>query len=102
MLHFPRLINDCAESSARAFPTAETELAAFMTAVREMYGPEEASESAEDWLQELEAVNWALDARNFNWRRLTIAAAARLADRVNARLEGNVTSHSNMHSLAGR
>lgn len=66
---------------------AEQELAAFFRAVAELFGPEQAKISAEDWLQELKAVNdlptQDLAASIRQWRSLTVKAAARLAGRVN-------------------
>ena len=60
---------------------AERELSAFFTAVTELYGPEQAEASAEDWLRELMASD-GLPTSTREWRTLTIAAAARLASRV--------------------
>jgi alkylhydroperoxidase/carboxymuconolactone decarboxylase family protein YurZ len=60
---------------------AERELSAFFTAVTELYGPEQAEASAEDWLRELMASD-GLPTSTREWRTLTIAAAAQLANRV--------------------
>jgi alkylhydroperoxidase/carboxymuconolactone decarboxylase family protein YurZ len=60
---------------------AERELSAFFNAVTELYGPEQAEASANDWLRELMTSN-DLPASAREWRTLTIAAAARLASRV--------------------
>jgi hypothetical protein len=69
---------------------AERELAAFFNAVTELFGSEQALLSAEDWLQEVMAIN--INDRPINdlptstsqWRRLTLKVAARLASRVHA------------------
>jgi hypothetical protein len=61
---------------------AERELSAFFSAVTELFGSEQAEASAEDWLRELTASN-DLPASIREWRALTVAAAARLASRVN-------------------
>ena len=64
---------------------AERELAAFFSAVTELFGSEQAELSAEDWLQELMAIkihDMAIDdlpASTRQWRQLTVKAAARLA-----------------------
>ncbi len=42
---------------------AERELSSFMAAVKELYGPEEASLSANDWLDESELMDSRLDRR---------------------------------------
>jgi hypothetical protein len=60
---------------------AEQELAAFFRAVSELFGSEQAQLSAEDWLQELLAIN-DLPASTREWRLLTVNASARLARRV--------------------
>jgi hypothetical protein len=62
---------------------AERELSAFIIAVTELFGPEQAERSTEDWLCELLARN-DLPASAREWRTLTVAAAARLANRVSA------------------
>lgn len=64
-------------------PCAERELAAFARAVEELFGPEQARQSIEDWMEELESMDWRSQETVRDWRRLTIAAAARLAGRVN-------------------
>jgi hypothetical protein len=68
---------DCAE-----FMTiAERELGAFFSAVTELFGSEQAEHSAEDWLDELEAVD-RLPASTREWRLITAKVATRLANRV--------------------
>src|SRR5215213_8278176 len=61
---------------------AERELSAFRTAVGELYGPEEAQQSTEDWLQELESFDGPSAFTGNSWRPITIAAAVRLASRL--------------------
>jgi hypothetical protein len=61
---------------------AERELSAFFRAVTELFGAEQANASAEDWLSELTSSK-EMPATPRQWRTLTIAAAARLARRVN-------------------
>jgi hypothetical protein len=62
---------------------AEQELAAFFTSVTELFGPEQAEHSAEDWLHELEAINDP-PASTREWRLITAKVATRLASRLNA------------------
>ena len=57
---------------------AERELAAFVTAVTRLYGPDQAEVSAEDWLKELMAIDY-LPASTREWRRLSVKASARIA-----------------------
>ena len=68
---------DCAD----LIPMAEQELAAFFKAVTELFGPELAELAAEDWLQELTAID-ALPASARGWRLITAGASARLANRL--------------------
>ncbi len=62
---------------------AKQELSAFLSAVTELYGADEAEASADDWLRELIASDDVPNSAR-EWRTLTVAAAARLASRVNA------------------
>ena len=61
---------------------AERELSAFIRAVTELFGPEQARLSTEDWLDELELKDSPLRATSRDWRAVTVAASARLANRV--------------------
>ena len=61
---------------------AEQELAAFVAAVRELYGSEQAGFSAEDWLEELALRDSLSTSTTCDWRLVTVAASARLASRV--------------------
>jgi hypothetical protein len=67
---------------AEFMTTAETELAAFYEAVFRRYGSKEASKAAEDWIEELETMDWPADWALPNWRHVTIAAADYLALRI--------------------
>src|SRR5712692_4439043 len=58
-------------------------LGAFMRAVTELFGPEQALVAAEDWVDELEFVDILPEPAGRDWRSVTIAAAARLAKRLN-------------------
>src|SRR5713226_2200651 len=58
-------------------------LGAFMRAVTELFGPEQARVAAEDWVDELEFVDILPEPAGRDWRSVTIAAAARLAKRLN-------------------
>ena len=61
---------------------AERELSAFIRAVTQLFGPEEAKLSAEDWLDESELMDSPTRSTSRNWRAVTIAASARLANRL--------------------
>ena len=61
---------------------AERELSSFIAAVTELYGPEEAKFSANEWLDESELMDSPPRSEARDWRAVTIAAAARLASRL--------------------
>ena len=61
---------------------AERELGAFISAVSELYGSEQAKLSAEDWLDELDAMDRLPGLNTREWRLITIAASTRLAARL--------------------
>jgi len=61
---------------------AHRELAAFYEAVSEMYGAEEATRAASEWIEVLEKMDPASSGSPQDWRLTTIAAAGDLASRV--------------------
>ncbi len=63
---------------------AEREFSAFISAVKELLGPEQAELSAVDWLDESELMGSQRGFTSRDWREVTIAASARLANRLNA------------------
>jgi hypothetical protein len=63
---------------------AEREFSAFISAVKELLGPDQAQLSAMDWLDELELMDSQPGSTSRHWREVTIAASARLANRLNA------------------
>jgi hypothetical protein len=58
---------------------AERELSAFIRAVTELFGSEQARLSAEDWLDELASMDCLPGSTSRDWRSVTIAVLARLA-----------------------
>ncbi len=68
-------------SMAQHLATAERELSAFVTAVHQLFGPEQARDAAENWMEELEQTDWISEVQGLDWRAVTIAAAARLVGR---------------------
>jgi hypothetical protein len=62
---------------------AERELSAFIRAVAELFGPEQAALAAGEWLQGLEVMTDPPSSPH-EWRALSIEVSARLAKRVNA------------------
>ena len=74
----------CVQFNAGLPPMAGKQLAAFARAVSELFGPEQVQQSVEDWIEELELTDWPAGEAAPDWRHVTIAAAARLANRVNS------------------
>jgi hypothetical protein len=62
---------------------AERELSAFFNAVTQLFGPEQAELSAEDWLQELIEID-RLPTSAREWRLITAKVSTRLSNGVNA------------------
>ena len=62
---------------------AERELSSFVSAVTKLYGPEQARLAAQDWLDQSELIDSPPWSTGRNWRAVTIAASARLANRLN-------------------
>ena len=58
---------------------AEKELSAFICAVDQLFGAEQARQSALDWIEELECMDWPSGESIPDWRRATVGASARLA-----------------------
>jgi len=78
---------------------AQRELGAFMIAVTQAYGSEEGELAADDWLNELAATDELPHLTTPDWRRITIAAAARLANRLTG---PRITQpHETAHCVAG-
>jgi hypothetical protein len=70
------------ERVAEFMTTAERELAAFYEAVFRRYGLKEAKKAAQDWIEELETMDWPADWVLPNWHQVTIVAADCLAFRI--------------------
>jgi hypothetical protein len=70
-----------AENITAILQRAEHELYSFYHAVLSEYGETEARMAAEDWLEPIEGIQARPDDTVRYWRRLTIAAASRLATR---------------------
>src|ERR1700743_3597709 len=62
---------------------AEREPASYITAVKELYGPEEALLSGREWLDKSDLTDCAPLSAGRDWRAVTIAVSVRLANRLN-------------------
>ena len=69
------------ESMAQHLALAERELSAFVTAVHQLFGAEQAWQAGDIWIEELERTDWPSEGPIIDWRKVTIAAAGRLVDR---------------------
>ena len=79
-MHEPDLFSDSIyEEQTRL---AERELSSFIAAVTKLYGPVQAEFAAKEWLDESELMDNPPRSESRNWRAVTIAASARLANRV--------------------
>jgi hypothetical protein len=65
---------------------AERELSAFISAVSELFGADQARMSVEDWLDESELMDVSPRPTCRDWQAVTIAASVRLANRLNVAL----------------
>ena len=69
----------CVEFARSFLILAEKELSAFICAVDQLFGAEQARQSALDWIEELERMDWPSGESIPDWRRATVGASARLA-----------------------
>ena len=74
-------VNDRGGSIAQLVASAERESCAFVTAINQLFNAEQGRKAAENWIEELERTDWPSGASVIDWRKVTIAAAGRLADR---------------------
>jgi hypothetical protein len=79
----------CAWLMAHLLASAEMELSAFVAAVNELFDAEQARQAAENWIEELARTDWPSEAPVNDWRRVTIAAVARLVGRDKGQLSRN-------------
>src|SRR6266481_9054903 len=75
------LTNSDGPTFAKLMTMADRELGAFISAVTELFGPEQARLAAEDWLDELVSMETLPGLTSRDWRLITIAASARLLAR---------------------
>jgi hypothetical protein len=80
------------ESIAEHLASAERELSAFVTAVHQLFGAEQARQATDTWMEELERTDWPSESPRIDLREVTIAAAARLVGRDRHQL--SETKHS--------
>lgn len=74
-----QLMNGRSSPCADLVALAERELAAFVGAVTELFGPEQARLAAEHWLDELISLPDLPGSSSGDWRAITLRAANTLA-----------------------
>ena len=79
--------NRHSQADADLLVIAERELGAFIRAVTDLFGPEQARLSAEDWVDELELMDALPGPTRRDWGSVTVAASAQLARRLNTNLD---------------
>ncbi len=67
------------QAKCNLFMSAMKELAAFFTAIDNLFGTEQARRSALNWIEELESIDWQIEDSMPNWRQATEAASALLS-----------------------
>lgn len=82
--------------------TAERGLAAFTAAINELFGPEEARVSADEWIEELLSSDQPIGPGIPDWRRITIMASSRLASRVCRNAESAKAVKASIHRRTPR
>jgi hypothetical protein len=65
-------------SMAPLLASSERELSAFVTAVIQLFDAEQGRKAAKIWIEELVRTDWPSGTSVIDWRKVTIAAAARL------------------------
>ena len=78
--------NSHSPADADLMVIAERELGAFIRAVTELFGPEQARLAADAWVDELELMDALPGPTRRDWGSVTVAAAAQLARRLNPQL----------------
>jgi hypothetical protein len=75
-------------ADADLMAVAVRELGAFIGAVTELFGPEQARLAADDWINELELMDDLPGPAKRHWGSITVAALAQLARRLNTDVDG--------------
>jgi len=87
----------CVEVARSFLLLAEKELSAFICAVDQLFGAEQARESALHWIEELEHMDWPSGESIPDWRRVTVGASARLSALLSSRGQRDTLIHSGPH-----
>jgi len=74
----------------------EGEISAFIGAVAELFGLEEARVAERDWLEEESLIDSPPRSIERNWQSITVAALARLAGRIPVSAKGRLSASSKL------
>ena len=70
----------CSQLTSGFLISAEKELSAFILAVDKLFGAEQARQSALDWIDEVERMDWSSGESTPDWRRVTVRASTRIGE----------------------
>jgi hypothetical protein len=87
---------------AELIHSAEGELTAFYVAVCRLHGITHAELAADDWIREVETAEWNCSDQIPEWRRFTIKAAAKLAERISQTTCNLVVAEDTQYTEASR
>jgi hypothetical protein len=79
----------CTQLANGFLSLAEKELSAFISAVDKLFGADQARQSALDWIEEVELMDWPDEESVPNWRRATLGASARLCTSMSRQSRAN-------------
>jgi hypothetical protein len=85
-------VTDQEGSMAELLASAEKELSAFVTAVNQLFDAEQRRKAANNWIEEMVRTDWLGGAPVIDWRKVTIAAAARLVRRGKGQVSRTATA----------
>jgi len=77
----------CVQLASGFLILAEKELSAFIRTVDTLFGAEQAHQSALDWIEELERMDWPSGESIPDWRGATVGASARLVHHAREQLQ---------------
>jgi hypothetical protein len=72
----------CNQLASRFLILAEKELSAFIRAGDKLFGARQGRQSALDWIEELELMDWPSEESIPDWRRATLGASVRLGNLI--------------------
>jgi NAD binding domain of 6-phosphogluconate dehydrogenase len=95
------MVRGASKEVSYLFPLAEKELKAFVHAVDQLYGADQARRSGLAWIHEMEVMNWPVGEAIPNWRKATTSASTQLccAHSINLRQSATKINSWREHSM---